>query len=796
MRQILSKEKCFLLSFYLFFCVNQSLSAAQISGLTPRDLKVTRGDQLTLRVATTGDQPTIEWWSEGRVICKSDSCVVDTSSFSPGKTVIDVVVEDESGVSLSQTFVSAMDAPPLYTPKTLTPDVLAPDETPKSVAKGQWLIVERDGGFSFTHPARPKEIVQVSMFSVPSSEAVYTVSAGGLGIIRRIGMPEQVLLSESAKFTVSKDGRFELLSGRALWRSHAESNDVTNMLVVAGGEVQVKGSSLVGLEVGSLTKNESRAIIQNFQSQSLTVSCRAKAKAVPVGIRRAGMLVLNSEFMCVGMDPEDFRGDDSSSWVSKWSPWWFTEQLTGAVDRWRSDYILFSDRRTLAERIVVAQKFKDQADCASALDVLNIRQASDKKSMDRLKIVGMCQFSLNMFGKSLGTFSRLNEMKIDPPQTAFMIGKSYQNLNRHDLALHWFDQAYARDYQPLSELGVAAVLSADAIKDGTQKLRWLEVTWWAEKESKVAARQAYVAWYTRRPKGAEVSAAVYMDSQAVPLNSKTSTPLPIKLKASRAIKTALNADWWTERPIAGQSSFRVQGWHNFQTPMAASLSFASTSEHVLGVDFKIGSFGNNGDIDRWNISTGARMGLGIVGGESQRDRYGFVMEAHRPSWTGFFVSLQSDKYFDPSPGGADLFDLDMERYTGEVDHSHVDLKFFAGFKSLGHPLGWSFSLGSGSVDYRTPEMGRYDHSLSIFDGQLMWQAADRWSYSVEGRFKNRSFNEGGSDSTQTLKADAKARLFPLWRFSLFAGYELRKVSADILTSWGRNFYGMAVQSDL
>ena len=172
-RNLFGKQSRWLLVLSFYLLAKRPASAAEITGLTPLDLKVTRGDQLTLRVATVGEQPAIEWWSEGRIICKSDSCAVDTSSFSPGKTVLDLIVQDKAGIAFSQIYVSANDAPPLYTPKILTPDVLAPEVKPVTVARGQWLIIERDGGVSYTNPARPKEIIQASLYSAPSAEFIY-----------------------------------------------------------------------------------------------------------------------------------------------------------------------------------------------------------------------------------------------------------------------------------------------------------------------------------------------------------------------------------------------------------------------------------------------------------------------------------------------------------------------------------------------------------------------------------------------------------------------------------------------
>ena len=571
--------------FVLNFIFMLPVVAAEITGISAQSLKVTRGDKVTLRVATSGESPVIEWWREGRIACRSSSCLIDTTTFSPGTTQFDVIIEDGVGVAISRIVISAADAPPLYMPKNLLPEIELPSIQPAVIPNGHWLIIERYGGISYINSGRSKEVIQSSKFEPSSQEATYSVAAGGAGIVRRVGMPEQVLVFPAAQFTIKND-RFELLSGRALWRTSPVNSNEVSQLAISGGLVDVGGPSLIGLEVGFITRNESRANIHNFQATMLQINCPGKSKLSSIAKGRAGVLILNPDSSCKQVDSDTFKADDLSAWIAMWSPWWITDQMYGPVDRWRSDSLLFRSPRPLAERLAEAQKLKTQTNCADTLDLLTARPSMDSRSPDVMRLVGYCQLDLGMSSKSLMTFADLNARNIDPAWSAFMMGRAYQSLNRHELALHWFGQARARGYTPASDLGRLAIVSAEQLKDGLEKLRWLEVIWREEGDAsrKVADQDSYLQWRSQRPGGGVVSGSLYMDTQAVPLNTKTSKAMPIVIKASRSPVVAVEGSWWSDQQLSSNVTLRLNGNHDYRSPSAASLSFASSSLHDLGVD--------------------------------------------------------------------------------------------------------------------------------------------------------------------------------------------------------------------
>lgn len=792
-----AKQSRSVLSLILFMA--SFVARAEITGISPQVLKVTRGDKVTLSVATSGANPVVEWWREGRIICRNLTCQIDTTNFSPGQSVVDVVTEDSMGISIGRVSIGASDALPLYAPKNLIPELEAPNSNIVSIPNGRWVIIERSGGVARSFSGKSNEVIQSSMFEAVATNAIYSVLEGSSAIVRKVGLPEQLLVFPDAKFTF-KDEQFELLSGRAIWRASPENTTDLIQVAVAGGLIKAVGPSMIGLDVGFITKNERRAVIQNFQSNSLWMRCPSNSKDVVIGKRRAGVFVLNAESHCTKVDSEDFIADDSSAWIASWSPWWFADQMASAIDRWRSDSALFRLASPLPERIATAEKLKSQENCADALDLVTARPSLESRSSEVLRIVGFCQFELGMNSKSLLTFAELDRRGVDPAWSAFMMGRAYQRLNRHELALHWFSKARSRGYPNFRELGRLAVISSEALKVGIDKLFWLEVMWRDESDDTLSksAQSEYQIWHSQRPAGGVVTGAVLMDSQAVPLNAKASKPTPIIFKASRSPVITIDGQWWSQQTLSQGVKVRLHGTHDFRTPSAPSLSFASSSIHDVGADLKVDDdrASGTGFFNQWLFAIGGRFGVGISGGESQRDRYGWTVTVTRPDWNGFSLGFESGKYLDPKPGGADVIDLDLNRFTGEVDHSHLDQKIYVGFSSYDLSKKWTFRLGYGSVDFRTFDMDAYDHSLFSSDFTLDWAFGPKLFCAATANYLSRVFKVSGTEQVTHIQIAPAFRIFPLWRVALTGGFEWRQVSNDVLASWMRHAYGLQVQTDL
>jgi hypothetical protein len=149
-------------------------------------IKVTKGDVVILTAEVSKGARSVEWWSEGRVVCAKISCEIDTSAFTPGEYRYEIVVTDNDGVALASVAVRAHDALPLYIPKTIRPIAEPPKSNYVVIGLNEWLVVPRAGVIA----AKSEISGKVTTLSTPSKvnkDAVYTVVSGSQAIVRQMG---------------------------------------------------------------------------------------------------------------------------------------------------------------------------------------------------------------------------------------------------------------------------------------------------------------------------------------------------------------------------------------------------------------------------------------------------------------------------------------------------------------------------------------------------------------------------------------------------------------------------------
>ena len=371
----------------------------------------------------------------------------------------------------------------------------------------------------------------------------------------------------------------------------------------------------------------------------------------------------------------------------------------------------------------------------------------------------------------------------------------------HKLALQWFREALKRGFEDKVGLARFAVEAAVAEDNSIERLRWLKAVSIYETDDMRYPRdiQDVAVWRSHRPSGSAVKGLMFMDSQALPVNSKKISVMPQNAKMSRSLVLGATGDWWASRQLSKDLNFIVSGTHDLYFPKETSISFASRSVHEVSAGFAMG-----GDVDeryqpvdRWTGSLLGRLGTGLSGGERQRDRMGWAATIGRPSWRYLSFGIKSDKYLDPKPGGADVIDLDMNRYTGEADHSHLDLVFLISASAATGIYSWSVGGDYGNVDYRTGVMDQYDHSLMRISAKFGWALARRVELFLDPQFLSRTYKDGGgTDQTTGASLGARVLAAPLWTVIADLAMENRAVSKDETSSWSRLIYGLGVAAEI
>jgi hypothetical protein len=189
--------------------VTGPLYGAEITQLTSGPFQLIKGDILTLEVDASEEALSVEWWSEGKVICDRIRCDVDTATFTPGENYYDVVVKDDAGVAIDRVIVRADPAPPLYRPEKVRPRLAAPGKNYVRGAAGQWLAVARAGFVARIEPDTKRRLDAIHSLGLLQEGATYKVPDGSQVILRQISKPREWLIMGPAEFQ-TRLGQIEL----------------------------------------------------------------------------------------------------------------------------------------------------------------------------------------------------------------------------------------------------------------------------------------------------------------------------------------------------------------------------------------------------------------------------------------------------------------------------------------------------------------------------------------------------------------------------------------------------------
>lgn len=774
-------------------------SGAGIAAMTQGPFALNRGDQIIIDARPVTPSSHVEWWSGGALICDKPRCVIDTSSYTPGEYKYEVIVSDGEGIATAGLSVSANDSPPLYVPKTVNPTPTQVNSGLTVVKNGEWLIVARAGSITTPNARNPSKPTRVDSVGGVLEGAIYSVAGGSQAILRKIGSAEEWLISSGSTFKFRQNA-FELLSGQGIWRVLQGSQPTPGVALVAGAQIKTLGSVFLSVTMGQSADGAAKVLARNFEGDKVTLSC---AGGAPESVDSGSSKVINlgATGACVSLESQAFNAGDPAPLVRTWSPWWLGKGSPTNADRWRAEWGHLKDNRSEALILADALAAQKGRRCADGLDLVGIRQPSAGGRGTFTRLMGDCQFELGLFAKALATFTELDTSGADPLWAAFMVARSHQMSGHHKLALEWFREAFKRGFEDRSALARYAIEAAVVDENPIERLRWLEVAMIYETDDARYPQDIRDAsnWRTYRPWGSVVKGLMFMDSQALPVNSKKISVMPQNAKVSRSLVFGITGDWWTTRHLARDLNLKISGTHDVYVPKESSISFASRSVHEISAEVIAGGDidERNEPVDRWTGALAGTIGTGLAGGERQRDRMGWSMTVGRPSWSHLSCGIKSDKYLDPKPGGADVIDLDLSLYTGEADHSHLDLAFLVNAAAMNGELSWWLGSEYGTVDYRTGIMDQYDHSLIRLSAKLGWVVSRRVELFMDPEFLSRTFKDnGGTDQSTGAHVGARLMVAPLWNLIVDTAIENRAVSKDETSSWSRLIYGIGLSAEL
>ncbi len=771
---------------------------AAITEMTQGPIRVTKGDVVILEAQPSESANHIEWWSEGQIICQKIRCDIDTSTFTPGEYRYEVVVSDDEGLAVATVAISAEDAKPLHVPRVVMPATKRPTEGYAEMNLGDWVIVPRAGLITGIKDSAGNKPIGLTTPSKMTDGFTYSVASGSQAIIRQVGSPRQWLLSAPSSFRM-KGSLFQLISGKAIFRQ-TESEDPSNQIArayLAAVEVRTTGAALIGVEIDPVKANGRKMIVKNFAGSEVSLICNP-ADIASVNHALARHMALSAEGSCVGQADVLEPSGDPGVWLSAWMPWWTSQGATLGADRWRAERILWQQ---MLSETALTKKVSDalkQHTCPDVLDLLTAGGVRSSESESSNQAMGDCLFDLGMIRAALQNFKHMESKSHSPAWTAFMLGNCYQSLGQPVLALSWYELAERRGFADLDVLGRSAAEAALKADRSQARLRWLETAaiFGENQQFQQSNWNAVQDWRTNRRRGGTIGGKFYMDGQALPINSKKTTGMPQSATSSRSTVYAIDGTWWAHMPVSKDGVFKISGLHNFVKPYPPSMAIGQTSIHEVTTSFEAGQSENSG----WSAEVGLHLGTGISGSERQRDHFGWSAILSRPDWLGLSFGIDSSKYLDPNPGGSDLLDLDLNRFTGEGDHSHIDLMGLVGWQwgsnaNLKPRL--NLNIGYGRVDYRTGDLDQYDHTLTQLEIDARWPISDQTVVTLGPRHLTRRFkDQGGTETDAKITAGIHFRTAPLWTTSIQGSYESRQTSADESLTYVGHSYGFGLSVDL
>jgi len=790
------------LTTWAFFSSIDSLQAATIKKMTRGPFEVVRGDIVLISVEADDPNSEVAWWSEGEVVCASATCEVDTSSFTPGEYLFRVVVSNAAGLSVASISINASNAPPLYTPHTIKPTLSKPIADILEFRSGDWIIVARRGLISFSKKNPTKKNFSISFIGKPTQSLKYKVNAGAQAIVRKVGVPEQWLLEEGATFRFRNQG-FDLVAGSGLWRRIDSADLHSSEARIYGADVKSSGPGLLWANNPVNTSHVSHRFIKNMEGVDLHISCASRGSR---DLETSEVLDIKPAGECYSLESKHLN--DPSDLISAFSPWWFGDEDELDMDRWRADYDLNAKTDDDFKRLLdSASNENKNKQCLAMLDGLSKQSLVGEKNTKFVWASANCQFALGLYSRALKSFNDMEAKGLDPIMSAYMLARTYQALRQDESAIYWFKTADSRGYANRADLARQALKSAPEDLWGGQRLLWLDSMQFNETDDHQLqeAMSRASSWRESRPYGAVVSSSFYMDSQALPVNSKTMDVLPGPARSSRSTVVGLGANWWTSKEVASSIRAKLEGHHALRQPTEMSLDFAGVALHDITLGLRVGrdgrdlkstsTGGNNSHKSIFYFEPRINLGTAFTNGQRQRDRMGWTVSGTYADDQILTFGITSDKYLDPIPNSTDVIDIDSNRYTGPGDHSHMDLEIFTTLGAQSGHYTWSWMLDYAAIDYRTGDLDALDQIRIRLVLKNRWLLNSRVALDLAPKYTSIKYKLGVSENIAEIRAVSEFKFLPLWVFALEAAMERRRVSDDSTTSWLRQLYGASVSRE-
>lgn len=788
-------------AFLLIFFLPMPGIAASIQKITRGPVEVTKGDLITLAVELGNRDAVVEWWLGGDIICTGPVCEVDTGLYSPGEYRYQVVARSADGVEIASVSVSASAAEPLYKPKKVQGLSLGPNAETSIIANGEWIIVPINGLVSYFRKSSGKKSGTIGFAEKASPGLRYKVTPGGMALVRRVGAGEEWLLTEHAAFKFEQS-EIAILAGAGIWRRTDKESSPPSSAKIFGTRVQTSHEQLLAVSSSLVKRGVLKSRIRNLEGPPVKALC-SKEKEVEVSARAA--LEINESVEC-NLLP--LQSDQRvAALLVEIFPWWAKDPVSSASDRWRVESKLreiASGTGTEAEK-VIQEAFRNER-CAEVLDLSgSLHALSSATELSRSR----CQFAMGLNEEALKNFMKLDSQAVDPPFVAFLIGRTYHELGRFDLALDWYKEANSRAYEDRVGLSRYAAQAAKDSGLSRQHLKWLDEVTLAETDEKKlkAALKNAEYWRQNRPSGAVAEIGGRMDTQALPFNDKKLSAIPNKVKSSRGLVLDLLAKWWSKSPLAGDVNFTIRGDHEVRWPTGAGQAPFAISKHDASIGFVIenfrgistGGLGSAGELpisSGWAVQPSIAIGTGYLGSSRVRDRLGWALDLSYINRLFYDLTFESEKYLDPDPNGLDFVDIDLYRYTSQGDFSHFDS---VARGKIGVPIEWGVlgaELEFRRSDYRVQEFSRLDHDMIDARFWASLQPTRSTMIDIKPSYATVQYaHNGGRESKSSIGVAGLWRAAPLWMFKISANYENRNISTSPENSWVRYVYGTAVATE-
>jgi tetratricopeptide (TPR) repeat protein len=400
----------------------------------PLQIKV--GDKLKLRVEAKGDGISYKWVNKEKVICRTSSCEVDTSAWSPGQYTVVVVASNKKGARTVRYVFRVRAAKEGPKSRTIEPDVIDWDPEAESPT-AEDAYVKAKAGLGYWYNDKDRTILE----ALPIWLDWKGKFRSSLGIVEfgLSNVEQHFLLPRGEAELKDDEGRHSIHLSRGALRSRNFTKEVAPWKIQAGlWNVVLNGTSDIIV----------RAQGEGDKFKVTVIALRGEASVTRgdkvLAVKTGTMVVLEGE---APKEPISLEAKDWFGAVKLTTPEYLSPKDWARIKAESSEQP--SDLNGSKES---AKKALEQNDFFGALEILLPHHKELPKDFDLTLIVGRAYEGLGLHKRAIVFYDRASKLGPQHPEPKFRMGVVYSLMTKWPQALTNLEDAEDLGYPDEQQL--------------------------------------------------------------------------------------------------------------------------------------------------------------------------------------------------------------------------------------------------------------------------------------------------------------------------------------------------------